>query len=374
MTKFDSRKDRPKLLLDLGITILPTSNGEYVLLRGDGYSEIPALTQVESYDASAIVNLQTIPWGERIRSECQAIDTLFMISALRSFVGDDRLQLTIRGRLRSGEFSFKFQTRVRRENIHVRGVQIEVDAGYEGNKIAIVEAKFGNSESFIIRQLYYPYRELLRSGATKEIVPILLVYSNLVYSLYAFDFLKVDDYQSIRLVRQAHYILGEIETPPRLAEFVTARRTKPPLEIPFPQADDLAKVIDVTDILASTPADKDQLAERFRFDPRQGDYYGNAAVWLGFAEKSNRRFRLTKIGRQFKNLSRTARIKKVASLLSEMPGFADAIAATVNGSSIENDEIAEIISKVYGLSETTSSRRALTVRSWIQYLAGVLRK
>ena len=38
------------------------------------------------------------------------------------------------------------------------------------------------------------------------------------------------------------------------------------------------------------------------------------------------------------------------------------------------DEIAKIIHKVYGYSGTTPSRRALTVRSWTEYLANALRK
>jgi hypothetical protein len=374
MTKFDSRKARPKTLADLDLTILPTSNGEYVLLRGDGYSDIPPVKQAETYDPGKIRDLQTIQLGEGIRSESQAIDTLFMISALRSFAGDDSLQLTVRGRLRSGDFSFKFRTNVRQELISVKGVQIEVDSGYEGKKIVIVEAKFGSSESFIVRQLYYPYRELLRSGVTKEIVPILLVYSNLIYSLYAFGFEREDEYQSIKLLRQADFILGDLDTPPRLIDFVTTKRTKPPLGIPFPQADDLTKVIDVTDILASTPADKDQIAERFQVDPRQGDYYANAAAWLGLAEKSNGRFQLTKIGRRFNKLSRVKRIAELASLLAEMSGFAEAIGEAAKGNPIDNDEIAQIINKIYGYRGTTPSRRALTVRSWVQYLANTLRK
>lgn len=374
MTKFDSRTARPKLLADQKITILPTSNGEYALLCGDGYSDIPPVKQPETYDPDKIKDLQTIQWGEGIRSESQAIDALFMISVLRSFAGDDSLQLTVRGRLRSGDFSFKFRTKVRQEIIDVKGVQIEVDSGYEGKKIAIVEAKFGSSESFIVRQLYYPYRELLRSGVTKEIVPILLVYSNLIYSLYAFSFESQDDYQSIRLVRQADYILGDLDTPPSLADFVTAKRAKPPAGIPFPQADDLTKVIDVTDILASTPADKDQIAERFQVDPRQGDYYANAAVWIGLAEKSGGRFQLTKHGHRFNKLSRVKRIAELASLLAEMPGFAEAISEAAKGNSLDVDEIAKIIHKVYGYGGTTPSRRALTVRSWTEYLSNALRK
>jgi hypothetical protein len=374
MTKFDSRRARPKLLSDQDLTILPISNGEYVLLRGDGYSDIPPVKQAETYDAGKIKYLQTIQLGEGIRSESQAIDTLFMISALRSFAGDDSLQLTVRGRLRSGDFSFKFRTNVRQEIIDVKGVQIEVDSGYEGKKIAIVEAKFGSSESFIVRQLYYPYRELLRSGVTKEIVPILLVYSNLIYSLYAFSFQREDDYQSIQLVRQVDYILGDLDTPPRLIDFVTTKRTKPPEEIPFPQADDLTKVIDVTDILASTPADKDQIAERFQVDPRQGDYYANAAAWLGLAEKFDGRFQLTKGGRRFNKLSRVNRIAELAALLAERPAFAEAISAVTKENSLEDLEIAKIIDKVYGYTGSTTTRRALTVRSWVQYLSNTLRK
>jgi hypothetical protein len=374
MTKFDSRKTRPRLLLDHGITVLPTSNGEYVLLLGDGYCNIPPVKQTETYDASKINKLETIQLGAGIRSECQAIDTLFMISALRTFAGDDTLQLTIRGRLRSGDFSFKFRTNIRQEIIQVKGVQIEVDSGYEGKKIAIVEAKFGSSESFIVRQLYYPYRELLRNGASKEIVPILLVYSNLVYSLYAFTFQHKDDYQSIRLVRQTDYILGDVDTPPRLLDFVTTRRSKPPVGVPFPQADDLTKVIDVTDILASSPADKDQIAERFQVDPRQGDYYANAAAWLGLAERFDRRFQLTKAGQHFNKMSRVKRIAELAALLAQMPGFAEAINAVARGTSIEDSDIAKIIDKVYGYTGSTTTRRALTVRAWAQYLSNALRK
>src|SRR5258708_473277 len=128
MTKFDSRKSRPRLLADNRVTILPTTNGEYLLFRGDGYFDIPVPQAVETYDASKVARLQTIQWNSGIRSEPQAIDTLFMVSALRTFAGDDALQLTIRGRLRSSKFSFKFKTELREEVVSVDGVQIEVDS------------------------------------------------------------------------------------------------------------------------------------------------------------------------------------------------------------------------------------------------------
>jgi hypothetical protein len=373
MTKFDSREQRPKLLLQPPLTILPTTNGEYILLRGDGYFDVPPQQAVETYDATNVARLQTIKWSEGIRSEPQALDTLFMASALRTFADDDTLQLTIRGRLRSGRFEFKFKTDIREELISVNGVQIEVDSGYEGRKVVIVEAKFGALKSFIVRQLYYPYRDLVSNGVSKEIIPILLVYSNRVYSLYSFKFQRPDDYQSITLVRQAHYTLEDLKTLPRLADFITPTRRKPPTDCPFPQADDLSKVFDVTDVLSGGPADKEEIAERFQVDPRQGDYYANAAAWLGLVEKSNGSFYLTKEGREFNKLTRIERMERVADILAQTPGFAEALAAQAMGNPLNVTEIARAIERNYGLSGTTAPRRASTVRSWIEYLAGNFR-
>jgi hypothetical protein len=39
MTKFDTRESRPLELSDT--TILPVTNGEYLLLPGDGYADLP---------------------------------------------------------------------------------------------------------------------------------------------------------------------------------------------------------------------------------------------------------------------------------------------------------------------------------------------
>ncbi len=41
MCKFDDRESRPKILKNNQITILPVLNGEYALIRGDGYQNLP---------------------------------------------------------------------------------------------------------------------------------------------------------------------------------------------------------------------------------------------------------------------------------------------------------------------------------------------
>ena len=372
MTKFDSRNHRPKVLSQARVTILPITNGEYLLLRGDGYFDIPPTQHVETYDASKIGHIETLPWKEGIRSESQAIDTLFMASALKTFTCDDGLQLTMRGRLRSRRFTFGFRTEVRLEKLTVDGVQIEVDAGFEGKKIVIVEAKYGALQDFIVRQLFYPYRDLVESGTRKEIIPILLVYSNRVYSLYQFEVPDPNSY-SVKLVQQVDYSLEEVRTMPRLEDVFLGKTGSVPSGIPFPQADDLSKVFDVTDLLSGGPARKEQIAEEFEVDPRQGDYYGNAAAFVGLTEKRHHQFSLTKDGEEFVKRDRTARIVEVARRVTQLPAFWDAAKAHLSGDPLDNNQIARLIERNYALSGSTPLRRASTVQAWVKWLSEHLR-
>jgi hypothetical protein len=368
MTKFDSREHRPKVLANAGLTILPVSNGEYLLLNGDGYAAVPPSGTVHSHDASKIAALETIRWQDAIRGESQAIDTLFMASALRAFVADPELLLTMRGRLRSSRFTFHFQTNRRALNIPVQGVQIEVDAGFEGRKIVLVEAKFGAINNFMIRQLYYPYRNLLELGVRKQIVPVLLVYSNRVYSLYEFEFPQPNLYE-IRLVRQASYTLDPTRPIPHFSDIKPKKIAGIPPSAPFPQADDLSKVFDVTDLLVAGAMRKEEIALDFDVDPRQGDYYGNAASWLGLAAKPDHQFILTEDGQRFARMDRIARIVEIASRLKALPAFSETAEALIKKAPLAHDEIANLISRKYHLGGTTPARRASTVRAWIDWLS-----
>ncbi len=373
MTKFDSRARRPKLLLESRITILPVTNGEYLLLKGDGYCDVPTPQKVDTYSASRLTEMQTLPWRSGIRGESQAIDIMFMASILRTFTGDPDLQLTLRGRLGSRKFSFYFKTEIRRETINVDGVTIELDSGFEGRTIVLLEAKFRTIDSFIIRQLYYPLRDLMAANVTKTITPVLLVYSNKVFSLYSFVFRDLESYNSIELVRQANYSLDERKPLPTLSDLLTRRRRSAPDGVPFPQADDISKVFDVTEILTAGPADKEQIAERFDVDPRQGDYYGNAAAWLGLAEKSHTSFQLSKDGRVFALMNRSDRIAWLSQRLFEMPVFREASEAFVRGDPLNDQEIARLIARTARLSGSTLPRRAATTRAWVNWMAHELK-
>jgi hypothetical protein len=374
MAKFDQKKHRPEILIRNQITILPISNGEYALLRGDGYLDIPEpeSNSIQRYDTSRLEHIKSIPWKDGIHSEPQAIDTLFMSSAIRSFVGDETLVPTIRGKFRSRPFSFRFPTGAAEITINVNGAQLELDSGYEGKLLVLLEAKLGSVTDTIVRQLYYPFMHFQRFDFGKKIVCLFLVYSNKVYSLYEFSFDQPGKYHA-SISRQAHYILEDTSTLPRFADVISSRVAPAPTGIPFPQADDLSKIIDVVEVLSSGAEDKFGIAEKFDVDPRQGDYYGNGAIWLGLAEKTNGLYNATQRGSELSSLDRSKRLARVGEIVSSMPVFHEAATERVRTGQVDLEKISRALVRKFGLSESTGDRRALTVRSWIDWLSLELR-
>jgi len=168
MTKFDTRESRPDPIKKARCTILPIRNGEYVLVRGSGYANLPETGDYEFYNSGALDVFQTLP--EICTTESQVIDVALASGLLQEFVGETNLVLTIRGRRRTNPFEFIFEG-TSHHSFQVDGVQIEIDGGYEADKVYILEVKMGARDNFIVRQLYYPFRMWLEEGITKNGLP-----------------------------------------------------------------------------------------------------------------------------------------------------------------------------------------------------------
>jgi len=202
LCKQDTRESRPSVFVERGLFLLPVKNGEYVIVRGEGYVNIPLIdAETTDYSSKLGFTLDTSLVGN---SEMQHLDFAYATSVIRTFMKDETLVLTIRGRKYSPEFSF----RVGRHTIDVCGVQTEVDAGYEGKKqVVLVEAKGAGARNTIIRQLYYPFRQW-SSHTQKRVVTLFFEKSGKVYSIWEFQFTDVMDYNSIRYVRGARFRIG----------------------------------------------------------------------------------------------------------------------------------------------------------------------
>lgn len=138
LCKQDTRESRPATFRDKGLFLLPVKNGEYVIIKGEGYVDIPPIESSPlKYRSTFPFSLETTQVGD---SEMQHLDRAYAVSLIRHFTQDDSLVLTIRGRKYTPRCPFGFYAGG--FPISVRSVQTEVDGGYEGkNQVVLIEAK-----------------------------------------------------------------------------------------------------------------------------------------------------------------------------------------------------------------------------------------
>ncbi|MDR1023587.1 MAG: hypothetical protein LBL94_10015 [Prevotellaceae bacterium] len=203
LCKQDSREDRPQVFVENSLFLLPTRNGEYAIVKGEGYIDIPKIrTAAKIYTSKLDFQLDTSLVGD---SEMQHLDFAYASSLIRTFLGDDSLVLTIRGRKYTSKFTFKVGNQI----ITAESVQTEVDAGYEGrNQVVLIEAKNSHTSNTIIRQLFYPFKQW-QQYTHKHVKTLFFEKRDNYYSLWQYEFLDVEDYNSIKLTKSKQYEIAQ---------------------------------------------------------------------------------------------------------------------------------------------------------------------
>ena len=203
LCKQDSREDRPEVFIENKVFLLPIKNGEYAIVKGEGYIDIPPIqSSAKIYTSKLNFKLDTSLVGN---SEMQHLDFAYAASLVRTFLEDDTLVLTIRGRKYTPKFSFN----VGKQNINVESVQTEVDAGYEGkNQVALIEAKNSQTTNVIIRQLFYPFKQW-QHYTTKKVKTLFFEKRQNYYSLWQFEFADINNYNSILLTKSQRFEIIE---------------------------------------------------------------------------------------------------------------------------------------------------------------------
>lgn len=203
LVKQDHRESRPDVFVENGLFILPVKNGEFAIVKGEGYIDLPIInSSTKIYKSKLDFCLDTSKVGN---SEMQHLDFAYACSLIRSFLKDDSLVLTIRGRKYTPKISFF----VNSQFIEVVSVQTEVDAGYEGkDQIVLIEAKNSITSNTIIRQLFYPYKQW-KTYTKKNVVTLFFEKQGNNYSLWNYIFQDENDYNSIKLIKSAKYEILE---------------------------------------------------------------------------------------------------------------------------------------------------------------------
>lgn len=381
MAKFDHSINLPKIFADNKLSILPITRGDYIISHFDAYHEFE-LVDSQIKRVSLPTYIQSID-SSNVTSETIALNCAVAAGIVSDFLEDEGIVSTVSGRMGSGNFSFSIGNLRSKalSTVTVSNSQIEIDAAYEGiRSLALFEAKRDLSKDFLIRQLYYPYR-VWKNRVTKPVRPLFLVYSNGIYRIYEYEFSNPDNYSSIVLVRQRNYSVEDtIITVDDIQKVLhNAVREHEP-KIPFPQADSFERIINFCELLDDEILSRNEVTELYAFDSRQTDYYTGAAMYLGLVEKAQEKgepiYRLSDNGRKIMKMGYKQRQLALCRCVLSHGSFADTLKAYFEtGVMPEKKEIVQIMKKteVYNVkSDVTFWRRSSTIRSWVNWIVGLI--
>jgi hypothetical protein len=369
MASMTTSSKLPTIFKKNGVFVLPISNGVYAIVKGKGYQEIEEIkTPTVDFRVRMPFNLDLLSFSN---GEGRYLLHAYNSGLLNHFCGQQEIRPTAVGKMRTANFDFYVDGSPKLE---VRGAQMEIDMGFDSkDQILIFEGKAAAEQSdFLIRQLYYPYRSFnsLRGKAVRAFFFWADSKSN-AYHIWEYGWKNSSDYESIFLIQSKKYVL--VEAPP-LTEHL--HEIEPDLSlIPIttkvvPQANDIQKVADFPLLLKEGIDTAKKWANHYRFDPRQGNYYRQAAEALGLVTKSQGRFKLTLLGEKYVLLQSQQRSEMLAELLLRIPLFNDIYNAVLEGKKggIGIKEITRF-SFNYGISGSTSGRRASTMLAYFKWIS-----
>lgn len=379
MTKFDHKINLPSIFADNNLSILPITRGDYIISSFSAYKEFET-PNTEVQRVSIPPHIQSL-MPQFLVSEAIALNCANACGILNDFLEDDEIVSTVNGRMSSGSFDFNIDTLAGTKSITVNNSQIEIDAAYEGiNYLSLFEAKRDLSDDFLVRQLYYPFR-VWSSRVTKTVKPIFLIFSNGIFNLYQYQFDDPNNYNSLRLIKQKNYMIAtEISLADIESLVMTVSKVSEP-EISFPQANSMARIINLIELLHEKPMTKQDITAEYAFDERQTNYYTDAGRYLeliekGHDEENNIIFQLSEKGRYIMGLEYKERQLAVVSQILMHGVFHEVIKLHLQyGEMPDTNTIVQIMknSNLYNVrADSTFVRRSSTVVGWINWILSII--
>lgn len=375
MTKFDHENSLPEIFKENSLAILPNTRGTYIIAPMKVYQKIDLEKKIktEYFDFPDYIESIDI---NNITSEAIALNAAFLSDILRDFLNEDVLYPTINGRMGSKEFSFQINHKQEGSFIiNVKNSQIEIDGGYESqDKFYILEAKNNMIETFLIRQLYYPYR-LWKEKLNKEVIPVFFIYNNGVFRLFKYEFADEKNYNSLRLVESKNYICSSEKICPEdieeILKTVTLNRN---ITLTFPQADSYNRLISICEFLKNNPDKKaEEIKEEQDFTLRQANYYLKAGVFLGLINGVKAKYSLSSLGEKIFSLPYKPRQLELAKLVLKEKVFFETLKNYfIKFEFLSKMEIAKILEEDYSLAKVTAERRASTVVGWCRWILNLI--
>ncbi len=377
MAKFDQIVNLPKIFRDNNLSILPLSRSQYIIGHFHTHLPVEYNLKIPIISWQFPREIESIDYSN-LYSENSALLCAFNMGIIDDLVESKTLtKFTVSGRMSTGIFDFSIRNSMTNESylINVANSQCEIDAGFEtDNCLILIEAKNYTVEDFLIRQLYYPYR-LWSEKISKKVVPVLMTYSNDIFSFFIYEFVEKLDYNSITLVEQKNYeiIAKEIEEIQRRDIDLLLDNIQiipEPQKIPFPQADKFERLIDLISLLLENNLTPDEITENYQFDRRQTNYYTSAGKYLYLITKQGKAFTLTDEAKDILRQPHKLKYSKLIEKILEREVFNQTFKLSLEiGDTLSKKQITKLMSESdLEIGNKTIERRASTVKGWIDWI------
>ncbi|MBD2666094.1 hypothetical protein B6N60_01774 [Richelia sinica FACHB-800] len=386
MAKFDHYDTLPKIFKKNGLSILSISRNKYIIGKFDAYLKVIYDNKIEAIPVDFPTGIESIDYTN-LYSESSALSCAFNTGIMNDLVNGEDLYHTVYGRMSTGVFKFSINKIVDdlQHTIEVNNAQCEIDAGFESEHyFLLLEAKLYDVDDFLVRQLYYPYRLWSSKITTKEVIPVLMTYSNStnIFSFFIYKFNDITNYNSIKLLEQRNYVIApEIITHDDVDKIFNCVNLAPePDNIPFPQADQFERIIDLLTVLLDKELTKEEITANYQFDERQTSYYTDAARYLNLMDKyvdQNTKqitFRLSSEGGNIiKKKYKTKILCLIEQILKHQVFYKTFEFTLLDGKIPDTRVICDIMNSCsLNINPTTIKRRSSTVRGWITWILNML--
>lgn len=172
LNKIDSSNKLPTVLKEKKIAPFPTANGDMTFVKiKDLFIKIPKLNpkNISTFDISksgADFDLKSLTI-EDLSSEKKLINFAHHYKLFHKAFKETRLSRTVEGMERVNKIDIKIGS----QTLHLDGVQMECDAGFEGKELYLIEAKITESEvgDINIKQLIIPHAHYEKQLYNKKI-------------------------------------------------------------------------------------------------------------------------------------------------------------------------------------------------------------
>ncbi|MCI4352697.1 MAG: Dam family site-specific DNA-(adenine-N6)-methyltransferase [Thermoplasmata archaeon] len=381
IAKMDTREQLPPMLADRGYFLIPTSTRNYAIVPGEGYHDLEGIDEPpKSYTPD-----REIPVTVALKSgESAAIQTALYSGLLEKVVGVPQLKSTLHNdkvTIHDSEIHYGKDWSLR-----LKGAQAEVDAGFENHgDFFLFECKVWSHATlrdFNVRQLFFPQLQALEEFEIRglKLRPRCFFLNvepdSATYRFWEYTFGDPHDYSDIRLVQKSAYRLAQDKpsSPTDLLEELLQQEISQTTYVP--QADDPSKLVALLDGVGEGLTTADQLADRFQFDPRQSNYYGEAAEELGMLTRERGRgFSLTALGAKIAKDRSDVAARAVIERILTLPVFRGIAESAIkaHNPTIDLELIPQMIVRTAKdrYNETTIRRRTQSVAAWLNWIGEV---